>query len=100
MNKIYEALLEVDITPLLKHYTYDEIAKIFDISRSAVNRLMNIHTDSNRLNNYKYSTGEKKGYAGAWMDSEERRVILSYQNESSDTIIPNNIESLLESIKI
>lgn len=89
INKISTALLEVDITPLLKKYTLDEIGDIFNISRATVSKLMDIHIDKNKTNESKYSTGEAKGYAGAWMDSDERRAILSYINESSDTILTN-----------
>jgi len=96
-SKIFKCLLEVDITPMIKYYTYDEIASIFNIKRSQVSSLIRIHEDNNRINNTTYTN---EGYVGAWMNSDERRAVLSYSNESSDIITPNNIESTLKRIKI
>jgi len=97
ISKIYKTLLEVDITPMIKYYTYDEIASIFGIKRSQVSSLIRIHEDNNRINNTTYTN---EGCVGAWMDSDERRAVLSYSNELSDTITPNNIESTLKRIKL
>lgn len=97
-SKIYEALLETDITPLMKFYTYDEIASIFKVPRSTISGIMDIHRDKHRESAFRFSN-EVKGYAGAWMDYEGRRAILSLSNDTSDTIVPNNINSLLDELK-